>query len=224
VPVEAVAEYAVSALLMLLKDFPVLQRRPQDLRWYSSPAVMLQGSTVLVLGAGRIGRGVVRRLDALGARCVAATATGTGTLPGGVRVIGPDAVLDAAATADHVICCLPATTGTANLVDKELLGLLRPHAALVNVGRASTVDHDALYDALRAGELRGAFLDVHRVEPLSADDPAWAVPNLVVSPHRAFAFPGEPAEVGRAFLDNLSDLRAGRAPRDVVAFAHEGEQ
>ncbi|ONI87753.1 hypothetical protein ALI22I_21460 [Saccharothrix sp. ALI-22-I] len=216
VPVESVAEYAVSALLMLLKDFPALAERPQRRPWYSSTALMLHGATVLVLGAGRIGRAVVLRLDALGARCVAVTRTGATPVPGAERTIGVDGLLAAAATADHVVCCLPGTEDTANLVDKDLLGLLKPHAVLVNVGRASTVDDTALREALVAGALRGAFLDVHRVEPLPADDPVWAVPNLVVSPHCAFAFPGEPAEVGRAFLDNLSDLRAGRTPRDAV--------
>lgn len=223
VPVESVAEYALSALLMLLKDLSGLVERPQRLPWYSSTALMLHGSTVLVLGAGRIGRALVRRLDALGARCVAVTRTGATPVPGAARTIGVDGLSDAAATADHVVCCLPGAQDTANLVDGDLLGRLRPHAVLVNVGRASTVDESALYGALRAGGLRGAFLDVHRVEPLPPDDPAWSVPNLVLSPHRAFGFRGEPDEVARTFLANLSDLRAGRTPRDVVV-VHEEEQ
>ncbi|WP_367127814.1 NAD(P)-dependent oxidoreductase [Saccharothrix sp. HUAS TT1] len=223
VPVESVAEYAVSALLMLLKDFASLVERPQRLPWYSSPAVMLDGSTVLVLGAGRIGRALVRRLAALGARCVAVTRTGAEPVPGAVRTIGVAELPRTVATADHVVCCLPGSEETAGLVDADFLAALKPHSALVNVGRAATVDEVALHAALRAGALRGAFVDVHRVEPLPPDDPAWSVPNLVVSPHRAFAFPGEPAGVGRAFLDNLSDLRAGRTPRDAVVVAVEEE-
>jgi phosphoglycerate dehydrogenase-like enzyme len=218
VPVESVAEYAVAGLFMLLKDFPELAHGPP---WYSSRAVLLHGSVVLVLGAGRIGRAVVRLLTALGARCVAVTRTGEVEVPGAERTIGVEQLVDAAASADHMVCCLPGTDETANLVDKAVLAALPPHAALVNVGRASTVDDDALHEALRARQIRGAFLDVHRSEPLPSGDPVWTVPNLVVSPHRAFAFPGEPAEVGRAFLENLADLRHGLPPRDAVTVAIE---
>lgn len=217
VPVESVAEYAVSALLMLLKDFPALSERPQRRPWYTSSALMLHGSTVLVVGAGRIGRAVVRRLAALGAHCVAVTRTGAVPVADADRTVGVGGLIEAAVSADHVVCCLPGTTETANLVDKDVLAVLPPHAVLINVGRASTVDDAALHEALRSGALRGAFLDVHRVEPLPPDDPVWTVPNLVVSPHCAFAFPGEPAEVGQTFLDNLADLRADRLPRDVIA-------
>ncbi|MEJ2854325.1 MULTISPECIES: NAD(P)-dependent oxidoreductase [unclassified Saccharothrix] len=211
VPVEAVAEYAVAGLFMLLKDFPELSARPA---WYTGRAVLLDGSTVLVLGGGRIGRAVVRRLSALGARCVAVTRTGRSPVPLAVKTVSVDELPAVAGEVDHVVACLPATEQP--LVDKAVLGALPSHAAFVNVGRASTVDDEALYEALRSGQLRGAFLDVHRTEPLPDDDPVWQVPNLVVSPHRAFAFPGEPAEVARTFLDNLADLRAGRTPRDAV--------
>lgn len=217
VPVRSVAEYAVSALLMLLKDLPTLADRPQRRSWYASSALLLHGATVLVLGAGRIGRVVIELLAALGARCVAVTRDGRAPVPGAQRTVGVADLAVAAAAADHLVCCLPATAQTANVVGRVVLDALPRHAVLVNVGRAATVDDEALHEALRAGRIRGAFLDVHRVEPLPDDDPAWSVPNLVVSPHCAFAFPEEPDEVGRVFLENLADLRAGRVPRDAVA-------
>ncbi|CAL9419672.1 Glyoxylate_hydroxypyruvate reductase A [Actinosynnema sp. ALI-1.44] len=187
--------------------------------WYTGRAVMLDGATVLVLGGGRIGRAVVRRLSALGARCIAVTRSGRNQVPLAVKTVGVEALPAIANEVDHVVGCLPATDQP--LVDKAVLAALPSHAAFVNVGRASTVDEEALYEALRSKHIRGAFLDVHRTEPLPDDDPAWTVPNLVVSPHRAFAFPGEPAEVARTFLDNLADLRAGRTPRDAVNLGEE---
>ncbi|KAA2255378.1 hypothetical protein F0L68_28670 [Solihabitans fulvus] len=220
VPVESVAEYAVAGLFMLLKDLSGLADRPP---WFASRAVLLRDSVVLVLGAGRIGRAVLDRLSALGARCVAVTRTGAVPVPGAERTIGVDQLVAAAATADHLVACLPGTDRTANLVDRAVFDALPAHAAFVNVGRASTVDDGALHEALRSGGIRGAFVDVHRVEPLPDDDPAWTVPNLVVSPHRAFGFPDEPDEVGRTFLDNLADLRAGLRPRDAVTTTHEEE-
>ncbi|MFF2654336.1 D-2-hydroxyacid dehydrogenase [Streptomyces sp. NPDC058045] len=216
VPVEPVAEYALSALLMLLKEFPTLTARPQRRAWHTSTATLLSGSTVLVVGAGRIGRAVIRKATALGARCIAVNRTGEREVPGADRTVGAGRLAEVATSADHLVCCLPATAGTRRLVDGKVLAALRPGAALVNVGRAATVDGDALRRALETGALRGALLDVHDIEPLPADDPRWHTPGLVVSPHCAFAFPGEPAAVARVFHDNLTDLRVGRTPRDTV--------
>lgn len=115
-----------------------------------------------------------------------------------------------------------ATAGTHQLVDGDVLAALPTGAALVNVGRATTVDDKALHEALGTRALRGALLDVHDIGPLPADDPRWRTPGLVISPHRAFAFPGEPAAVGQAFQDNLTDRRAGRTARDAVVGTQPG--
>lgn len=217
VPVTAVAEYAVAGLLLLTKDLiDVVAGRPAD--WFTSRATLLAGSTVGVVGVGRIGRAVVDRLTALGAKPVAVTRTGRPAIPEAVCTIGAERLTAEASTLDHLVACLPGSAGTAGLIGADVIAALPPHATVVNVGRASTLDTAALYAALREGRLRGAFLDVHEIEPMPPDDPAWSVPGLVVSPHRAFCFPGEPAGVAAAFLDNLDDLRGGRPPRDRVAW------
>ncbi|HST49825.1 NAD(P)-dependent oxidoreductase [Jatrophihabitans sp.] len=221
VPVTAVAEYAVAGLFLLTKDLAGLasgQRRA----WFSSAATLVAGSTVGVLGAGRIGRAVLSRLSALGARTVAVTRDGASPVAEAARTIGLAGLAAEAAGLDAVIGCLPGGPGTVYALSREVLAGLPAHARVVNVGRASTVDTEALYEALRAGRLAGAFLDVHDVEPLPADHEAWQVPGLVVSPHCAFRFPGEPAAVAAAFLDNLDDLRRGQAPRDRAGWLLEG--
>ena len=221
VPVTAVAEYALAGLFLLTKDLVGVaagQRRP----WFSSAANLVAGSTVAVLGAGRIGRAVLARLSALGAHTVAVTRDGAEPVAEAARTIGLAGLAAEAAGLDAVIGCLPGGPGTVHALSREVLEALPAHARVVNVGRASTVDTEALYAALRAGRLAGAFLDVHDVEPLPADHEAWQVPGLVVSPHCAFRFPGEPAAVAAAFLDNLDDLRRGQAPRDRVGWLLEG--
>lgn len=220
VPVVAVAEYAIAGLLVLAKDLvDVVAGRPAD--WFASRATLLAGSTVGVVGVGRIGRAVVARLVALGARPVAVTRTGSPVVPEAVRTVGAGRLAAEASTMDHLVACLPGGPGTAGLVGADVIAALPPHATVVNVGRATTIDMAALCAALYARRLRGAFLDVHDVEPLPPDDPAWQVPGLVISPHRAFCFPGEPAGVAAAFLDNLDDLRHGRPARDQVAWPPE---
>lgn len=216
VPVAAVAEYALSGLMLLAKDLVDVAAR-QACDWYTSRATMLAGSAVAVVGAGRIGRAVISRLGALGAYAVAVTRPGAAEVPGASRTMGIDQLAAEAATLDHLIGCLPGGSETAGLISAEVLAALPPHAVVVNVGRASTMDTPKLHSALRKGQLRGAFVDVHEVEPLPSDDPAWSVPNLVISPHRAFCFPDEPEGVAAVFLDNLGDLRGGRTPRDLAA-------
>lgn len=221
VPVTAVAEYAVAGLFLLTKDLVGVaagQRRP----WFSSAANLVAGSTVAVLGAGRIGRAVLGRLSALGAHTVAVTRHGTEPVAEAGRTIGLASLAAEAAGLDAVIGCLPGGPGTVHALSSEVLANLPAHARVINVGRASTVDTEALYAALRAGRLAGALLDVHDHEPLPADHEAWQVPGLVVSPHCAFRFPGEPAAVAAAFLENLDDLRSGQPPRDRAGWLLEG--
>lgn len=221
VPVTAVAEYALAGLFLLTKDLVGVaagQRRD----WFSSGANLVAGSTIAVLGAGRIGRAVLGQLSALGARTVAVTRHGAEPVAEAARTIGLASLAAEAAGLDAVIGCLPGGPGTVHALSREVLAALPRHARVINVGRASTIDTEALYEALRAGRLAGAFLDVHDVEPLPADHEAWQVPGLVVSPHCAFRFPGEPAAVAAAFLDNLDDLRRGQAPRDRAGRLLEG--
>jgi phosphoglycerate dehydrogenase-like enzyme len=169
--------------------------------------LLLAGSRVGVVGAGRIGRAVVRRLVAFGARPVAVTRDGSAAVPGAWRTIGVSGLAREAADLDHLVACLPGGPGTRGLISREVIAALPSHAVVVNVGRGESIDNAALHTALRAGRLRGAFADVHEQEPLPDDDPAWDVPRLVVSPHRAFAFPGEPAEVAKTFLAHHEDFR-----------------
>lgn len=213
VPVTAVAEYALSGLLLVLKDLPDLARR-RDAAWFRSDALLLSGSTVAVVGAGRIGRAVLTRLAAFGAHTVAVTRDGAPAVAEAGRTIGVAGLAGEARDVDHLVACLPGGPLTRGLIGREVFTALPSHAVVVNVGRGEAMDNAALHDALRSGDLRGAFVDVHEREPLPDDDPAWDVPGLVVSPHRAFAFPGEPAEVARTFLANLDDFRHGRPLRD----------
>lgn len=220
--VEPVAEYAVAGLLASMKDIVTLGNRPQRRPWFGGSATMLSGSRVAVLGAGRIGTAVIRRLAALGARCVAVTRHGEPSISDAMETIPSDRLADVAGTLDAIIGCLPANPSTARLVNAETLAALPAHAVVVNVGRADVIETSVLYAELRAGRIRAAFIDVHHREPLPPDDEAWEVPGLIVSPHCAFASPDEPAEVARCFLENLADLRTGDGARDSVG--HIGGQ
>lgn len=215
VPGEAVAEYAVAAVFTLAKHLDELGccSRPE---WYRSRATMIGRSTVAVVGTGRIGRGVLRRFTALGARTMAVTRRRGQLVTDADVSVALDQLHEHAGTIDHLVICLPGAEGCPPAIDRAVLDALPATATVTNVGRPDALDNDRLLDALRAGRLQGAFLDVHPGEPLPDDHPSYAVPGLVVSPHRAFGFPDEADTVIRVFRENLADLRAGRTPRDAT--------
>jgi phosphoglycerate dehydrogenase-like enzyme len=197
----AMAEYVLGAALMAterIRDRLANQERRAwtTVRWELAGSG-LRGRTALVVGYGSIGREVARLLHACGVRILAVKADperradtgwiepGTGD-PLGVlpeRLGGPDALAELAPEADLVVLTMPGTPATSGILDARLLGVLRPGAWIINVGRGSAIDEAALLESLRSGRIGGAVLDVTAQEPLPADDPLWSEPRCVVTPH-----------------------------------------
>jgi phosphoglycerate dehydrogenase-like enzyme len=200
----SVSEWVVAVILAMrrrLPEFGELQRRAEWARDMAEPDQFsnhpiddLEGTTVLVLGYGSIGKALASRLTPFGARVV-----------GVAQQARPDAVTAEALPrllpdADVVVDLLPLTPDTRKFVDLEFFSLMKPGAIFVNGGRGGTVDTNALLDALRTGRIRAA-LDVTDPEPLPADHPLWKEPNVVITPHiagtvarwerRAYRFAGE---------------------------------
>jgi len=155
----------------------------------------LAGGEALLLGYGAIGRHLSPMLRGLGMRVSALRRRPEGD-EDGVRVIGPEELPAALARADALLVSLPATSATVGLIDRVALARMRTDALVVNVGRGTVIDEDALFDALASGRLAGAGLDVwwrypDGPEAQAATPPAtrpfWELPNVVLSPHRADA-------------------------------------
>jgi phosphoglycerate dehydrogenase-like enzyme len=155
----------------------------------------LAGGEALLLGFGAIGRHLAPMLRGLGMRVSALRRRPAGD-EDGVRIIGPTELAEALGRADALLVSLPASPATVGLIDREALARMRPDALVVNVGRGSVIDEDALYDALASGRLAGAGLDVWwrypdgpeaQVATPPATRPFWALPNVVLSPHRGDA-------------------------------------
>lgn len=208
VPTVPVAEFAMMALLALAKDGFRLLRGHQDQSWEMPDARLLDGTHLVLVGLGRIGSAVARLARGFGIRVSAVTRHAR---PSGLaeRVLPPDRLPEAVRDADHVVLAVPATRETRQLIDASVIAAMPERAALVNVGRAATLDTDVLVKALIAGRLRGAVLDVHDTEPVPPGSPLWSVPNLWLTPHCAYRFPGEAAAVATVFADNLGWFLSG---------------
>ena len=124
----------------------------------------------------------------------------------GFEVIADDQVMEALPEVDVLIDILPATEQTAGIVGREVLAALPDHAVLLNVGRGATVDQVALREALEAGTLGAAGLDVPEPEPLPAGDPLWDAPRLLITPHAAG---GRPVGADGRITTNLGALVGG---------------
>lgn len=179
-----ISEHILMVLLMLLRRMPEYQADLSRRQWtYHAPIRSIIGSHIVVLGTGDIGSNTARRLKALGASVTGVCRSGKSGEPAFDRVL-PTAELDSVLpTADALVMALPSTPETVGILSRERISLLPEHAYVVNVGRGSAIDQQALGDALRAGKLAGAALDVMTPEPLPTDDPLWDCPNIIITPH-----------------------------------------
>ncbi|MGY1644118.1 phosphoglycerate dehydrogenase [Geodermatophilus sp. SYSU D00703] len=217
-----VTEHALALVLALVRRLPAATRAQAEHRWADElgglqplhpegAVTTLIDARVLVWGFGAIGQTLAPVLAALGAQ-VRGVARSAGERAG-VPVVAEDDLARELGRTDVLLMILPSTAGTDRALDAERLAALPAHALVVNVGRGSTVDEDALVDALRAGRLAGAALDVTRTEPLPADSPLWDAPGLLLTPHAAG---GRPVGADELVAANLAALLAGRDLRNVV--------
>ena len=213
---QALAEYTIGLMLALNKDLPTTLRHQQEHRWVQRETETLSGKSVLMLGVGPIARRTAQLASAFGMSVRGVGRTARAGDPDFGDIAASDALPALFAQADYVVMVLPGTPETAGMVGAEALGALKPEARLVNVGRGSTLDQDALCTALREGRLAGAALDVMTPEPLPADSPLWDVPNLIISPHMSGDHAGWQREIADLFMRNLERFQRGEALLNVV--------
>ena len=207
---------SVLGFLLALSARIVEDARLEPGSWPREGTRLVRGTTALVVGAGSIGIETGRLLRAAGLRVRGIARTPRPADDVFERIGGPDDLLVELADADHVVNVLPRTPATERMFDAAAFAAMRPTALFVNIGRGATVDELALIDALRAGAIAGAALDVFAVEPLPADSPLWRMSNVLVSPHRAGDHTDWPRDVVALFVDNLRRFVAGEPVRNVV--------
>ncbi|MFF2051431.1 C-terminal binding protein [Leifsonia sp. NPDC058194] len=172
-------------------------------------------TTVSVIGYGRIGSLVARRCAALGFHVVVADplVPDADILADGLE---PAPLADAIARADVLTVHAPLTEATRHLVDAAAIGTMKPSAVIVNTCRGPLVDEVALADALEAGRLAGAAIDVFENEPLPASSRLRGLESVLLTPHAAWYSPQALLDLPLHAADNVIDHRAGRPVPAVV--------
>jgi phosphoglycerate dehydrogenase-like enzyme len=211
----AVAEHALALMLAADKSLHSFARERSWTEDGRHQVRSLAGATVLIVGAGGIGRALIGLLEPFGAEVIAVTRRGR-DVPGAVRTLPADRVSEAWGEARHVVIAAPATDGTRHLVGAGELAAMREDGWLVNVARGSLVDTEALVDALRSGSIAGAALDVTDPEPLPDGHPLWELPNVLITPHVATPPETERIAFAARVRENVRRLAAGEELEGVI--------
>jgi len=216
-----VSEHAVALALAAAREIPRADglvragtlRPPPDQR-------LLWGRTAVILGYGEIGRAIADRLRGFGVRIVGLNRTGR-MAPGCAAMYPADRLREAVSQGDLVFDSRPLTRATAGTIDEDTLAVMRPRAVFVNVGRAGTVQEEALYRHLAGHPEFRAALDVWWHEDFVGGHiehkfPFAQLPNFVGTPHSAGFGPGVEEYVFDRALTNLGRFFSGAEPRYLV--------
>lgn len=179
-----IAEHTVMVTLMLLRRMPEYEDAVRRRHWPEQlPIRSIRDGSFTILGTGDIGRNVAGRLRGMGARSITGVSRSGRADNAFDRVFPIEQLDEVLPQAGFLILALPGTAETFHILDRRRLALLPQGAYVVNVGRGTAIQQDAIIDALNSGALAGAALDVMVPEPLPAEDPLWDAKNLILTPH-----------------------------------------
>jgi phosphoglycerate dehydrogenase-like enzyme len=155
----------------------------QDLWNKAQHLTEINGSVLLIVGYGSIGRELAGRAKAFDMRVWGVTRSGEGDAAHPEKILPVSQLNEALPHADYVVISAPETSETKHLIGAEQIARMKRGARLINVARGSLLDEAALLNALESGALGGAALDVTTTEPLPGQSPLWRAPNLFITPH-----------------------------------------
>ena len=175
-------EFGLMSVLMLHTHIPEIIQNQKNNYWeslYSSPII---GKTLLIIGVGNIGHAVANKCKLLGMNIIGVSRHGK-ALDNVDKMVTTAQLDEVLSIADYIFMSTPNTKETFNLLDKKRQSLMKPGVGIVNVGRAATMDYDALVENLNSGHIKAAIIDVFDPEPLPSNSKLWDTPNLLVMPH-----------------------------------------
>ncbi|MCD6031848.1 MAG: hprA 1 [Thermomicrobiales bacterium] len=208
----SIGEHTFALLFALTRHIPESIQAQRNHYWarpelYRTSREM-RGLTMGVVGYGAIGRAVAQRAKGFDMEILAVDPHPDPGAPFVAETWGMERLPDLLAQSDVVVVAAPLTAGSYHLLDAAALARMKPDAYLIVVSRGGIVDEEALADALEAGKLAGAGLDVTEIEPLPAESRLWDAPNTVITPHTA----GDSSEKERRCVEILRE--------NLIRFAH----
>jgi D-3-phosphoglycerate dehydrogenase len=212
----SVAELTVGLMLALARMIPEANAATKAGEWPRLAGVSLEGKVVGLLGLGSIGKQVARRLVGFDCIIIAYDPVADQAFAErhDVRLLPRDEVIR---QADFLSLHVPALSETRGMVNESFLSRMKPDAFLINTARGELIDETALLAALQSGHLRGAALDAFAKEPPAADNPLFALPQVIATPHTGAHTDGATNAMGwGALRDCLAVLRGEEPAHRVV--------
>lgn len=224
--VQEVSDHALAMILALGRRLMSLDAAVRDGRWSSvvddGRTRRLRAQVVGIVGVGRIGGALARKLAALGLEVLAYD-----------PLVSEEALRACSATqvelaellrrSDYVSVNAPLTPETRGMLGEAELALMKPTAYLINVSRGGIVDHAALVAALQEGRIAGAGIDALEREPPAPEDPLLQLPNVILSPHAAYYSTDSLEELRQTVLEDVLGVLAGQPPRNPVNLLAEAD-
>jgi phosphoglycerate dehydrogenase-like enzyme len=220
----SMSEHALAMMLALARKLHLARDAQRERRWTQDeqfgdrqpPFAQLEGGTLGIVGFGAVGRALAVRARALGMR-VLVVRRRPDAAPGPADAQwGRERLPELLERSDWVVLVAASTAETHRLVGRAELARMKPGAVLINLGRGALVDEAALVEALIAGRIAGAALDVFEREPLPPGSPLWTLPQVLITPHTSGLGPRFWERTCELFARNLRRFRAGEPLENVV--------
>jgi phosphoglycerate dehydrogenase-like enzyme len=220
----SMAEHALALMLAFARGLHLCARRKPEQVWHgegsrqsvASEMRELNGTTLGVVGYGQVGAATAQRAKAFGMKVLAVRRRPERASAYADEVWPLDRLGDVLSRSDYVLVSCALTPATRGLIGEPQIARLKPDAVLVNVARGAVVDEAALIEALRAGRIRGAGLDVTCEEPLPLDSPLWRMENVIITPHVSGTSPQTWRRQMEFLCENLRRYAAGEPLLNVA--------
>ena len=196
-------EFGLMSILMLQNQITRIVTNQKNKKFVTLLSKPIAGLKVVVVGTGSLGGSMIKHISKLGAEVIGVNRKGN-EVEGCSKVITFDKIDEVLPVADFLYLAVPETEETIGLIDRTRLDSLKHTCGIVNIGRQSVLDYEALKNKLEKNEIAGAILDVFSQEPIPKNSKLWVVPNLVITPHISSDSQGNYIEmVLKIFFKNL---------------------
>lgn len=205
-----ISEHVLGMMLSFSRRLQHSFRNQLKHRWEDSGAIdELAGKTLCIVGAGKIGREVARKASVFDLRVIGLKKRAE-PLEHFDEVLGMDSLHEVLPRSDYILLLAPLTDETYHMIGREEFVAMKRSAVFLNMSRGDTVDEQAMIEALRAGRIAGAGLDVFHEEPLPESSPLWDMENVIITPHSAGDSPHYVKRAMELFLESLACYRQER--------------
>ncbi|MBU2644455.1 D-2-hydroxyacid dehydrogenase [bacterium] len=212
-----IAEHVLALVFAFSRNINQHIRSQVQGKWDRRSSITeIEGTTLGLIGVGKIGEKTAEKARALNMKVVGVRRNPDQSSPHVEKMFGPNQLHDMLALCDWVVVAAAGTAETNGLIGEAELGVMKQNAVIINIARGSLIQEKALIQALQEKRIAGAGLDVFETEPLPADSPLWEMPNVIITPHVAGGTPYYIDRLVDIFVENLKRYQAGEPLINVV--------